>query len=84
MKSGNYLNLLPFLLPFKLGNVRLFLKKTDTAGTKKAQDLQTQLHRKKSLAPYCTVYYYYFQVIKDPEQGTCFFCESLAPNNLIE
>ena len=47
---------LAFFMPKKLGNVRLFLEKTDTIGTVSSTVLQTQFQQKKSLAPFFVIF----------------------------
>jgi hypothetical protein len=68
---------LAFLLPFKLENVRVFLKKTGTMGTKKAQYYKHNRKEKNPMlqfAPFLTII---FKRLKTRSSGLAFLANPL-------
>jgi hypothetical protein len=68
---------LAFLLPFELGNVRVFLKKIGTIGTKKAQHYKHNRKEKNPMFHFAPIFTIFFKQLKTRSRGLVFLANPL-------
>jgi hypothetical protein len=68
---------LAFLLPFKLGNVRCYLKKTDTVGTKKAHCYRHGFKEQNPMLHFVPSLTIFFKELNTRSRGLTFWANPL-------